>query len=56
MTTQTDRNKYLKGYSFWNANAFWRDPKRKFSARVILYYETWLTGLRMKEKTLTKLQ
>lgn len=47
-------NKYLKGFSFWSQNAFWRCGL--YSVDVQKKYEQWLSDMRTNEKHLTKLE
>ena len=49
-------NRYMKGFIFWNTNAFWRDPSRNFSDKAKQYFEKWLFEMRANEKHLTKLE
>jgi hypothetical protein len=48
-------NKYMKGYLFWEANAFWRGNQR-FSKKSIAYFEQWLSDMRANEKHLVRLE
>jgi len=48
-------NKYIRGFNFWNTNAFWRDPSRRFSDTAKRYYENWLEELRQNERAITRL-
>lgn len=49
------RNKYLKGFAFWNEMAFWRN-KGIYSEETKAYFEKWLLSLRENENQLTKLE
>lgn len=48
-------NKYMKGFSFWNQNAFWRD-NAMYSTKSKNYFEAWLRRMKSNETQLTKLE
>ena len=47
---------YMRGFSHWSKNTFWRDPDRRFSEKAKAYYEKWLSDMRVNEKRLIRLQ
>ena len=48
-----EKHFYMRGYSWWSKNAFWRSPL--YSAKVQKQYEKSLEEMRQKESRLIRL-